>query len=311
MGFNWRLLSKQRKTRMLLEIGMCLLTTASLSVTTFAWFANLYGSVNVSFWEIHVSRGLSFVLKYYDGNFNTETSTYSGYPDPRVPGSGGTMTQKVTSYSGQFHEITKGLWTEDGPLDIKYATPGYCHTFALEITSDYAHDQEVELRLTKFTTTESTTNLICDDTGERTTRGVVLASDMDIYSQGYTYTADDATNATRATEFMSTFMLSNPTDNFQYNDVLHDIPTDGYQFFHGVCPANSSYFVLFTIEFTDLDNSTYHLISESEDGRIKYWQKYNGQNGRGTHKCYEDLSFTVNDLYINALGNATSSSSSS
>lgn len=312
MMLKWKYLGKERKTKMLLGIGMCLLTISSLSVSTAAWFNARYGKVTVTFGEVLVNTNkLKFQVKYYSGNWNDTTKTFSGYRDPRVPGAGGTVVQHVTSYDTQFIPISGGKFTENGPLDIRYATPGYCHTFAIEITSDFSVPHNVELRLTKFTSPESTTNRIVDENDNLTTRGVVLASDIDIYSQGYALSSTDSVNAANATTFMSTNMLAGPTDYFQYDDVLHDLPAGGYQFWNGVAPANTSFTVLFTIEFTDLPNSKYRYVSQTEatqtDPVYDYWKK----GTDGTHAPYNGLDFTINEMYVNDLGESGASSSSS
>ena len=94
MILKWKYLPKGRKTKMIVGIAMCFLTIASLSVSTIAWFSTLQGRVSVTFGEMVVSSNqLKFQVKYYSGNWNDTTKTFSGYRDPRVPGAGGTVVQ--------------------------------------------------------------------------------------------------------------------------------------------------------------------------------------------------------------------------
>jgi hypothetical protein len=288
------------KIKIGLQISLCFLTVASLAVTTFAWFTT-QAVATVSFWEMHVAAGLKFEIKYYTGNYSDKTSSFSGYDDPRVTGRGGTIARTVKSYSGvnpEFVPIKKaetvdeGVFEVGGPLDISHLSPGYCHTYSVEITSDFATDQNVELRLAKFVGNESTKNVIF---GSDPLRGISLASAMDIYSKGYALSATDSVNAASATDFINTYMQSNPVDHFDYDDVIHGVPDGGYQLFQGVAPANSSFVFFFTIEFTNLPNTFY--VKAKSDDTYDYWTK----SVSGDSNAYQNLTFAINTLYINNL----------
>jgi hypothetical protein len=298
-------MKKTVKIKMALEIALCTATISSLALGTYAWFTVRGAEASISFWSMRVSEGLKWKIKYFTGNYETSTNSFAGYHDPRTPGKGGTVAKHCTSYSTQFVEIADGKYVEGGPLDIRHIAPGYCHTYSIEITSDYQTAMNVELRLTEFTCPESTTNLLYDN--GTTTRGVTLGTAMDVYSKGYALTADDATNAASADNFLNDYILGNPTDNFDYDDVTHAIPANGYQLFAGVAPAKSSFVFFFTLEFTNLANTFYSVAKRpDETDAHTYWSRNTG----GNSDAYENLYFQINTLYINTLGEAVSSSSS-
>jgi hypothetical protein len=281
--------------KMIVELVFALITAASLSVTTFAWFS-MQSTVTVSFWDMVVAENLKVNLKYCVHNKTTETDSsgatvvkYPGYNDPRPPvTTDDSLRKTITDYSSQFIAIADNKFVADGPLDIKDLEPGTCHTFAFEIICPAGASREVKLSLKGFSSPGSTKNYLSGSTSTP----ICLASAIDMYTQAQAYSTDNATNTTFANTFITSYMTYGPTDQFVYYDATETPRADGYVLWTGTIAGGATELVLFTLEFTDMD-ATYYSYT-STDGTKDYYTR----SADGDSNCYRDLSFNITDLYV-------------
>lgn len=275
------------KRKLIVPIVFCALTIASLSVSTFAWFST-QRTATIGVWKMHVQKGLTNQVKYFYRNFDTPSSSFAGYPDIRQNGSDPSKAVTVSSYASDFITVPGGKFSSQGPLDISHLTPGYCHTFSFEIASNAGRDIALEISAS-FLSPESTTKRIYD--GGTTTSGITLGSAIDIYTKGYVLSEDDVANTAYANNFVKDYMKGLPEDHFTYNDV-RDAAVPSCLLFHGTIPANSSFLLFLTLEFTDLPETYYSYQSTS--GGYSYYAR----STSGSSDCYQGQTFSLTDIFI-------------
>jgi hypothetical protein len=281
-------LTFKRKIQFYLEIGMTLLTISSLAVSTYAWFS-MQKTASITFWSMHVpDDSIQCVLKYYTGNYSTETSTYPGYKDVRVL-SDPTKGNTITDYANQFVPIANNAFVEDGPLDIKNLQPGICHTFSFEFTAPAGESKTVALRLTGFSSPGSGKNRIVN-----TETGITLASAIDMYAtEGAVLSDSNTANSAIGNTFITSYMSNGPVDKFVYYDATETQPSS-YTLWNGTIAGGTTELVFFTLEFTNMPATFYSYAST--DGTHNYFTR----STSGDSNCYKGLSFNISSLYVGA-----------
>lgn len=281
-------------TKVVLQLILAVLTVASLSVTTFAWFS-MQGSVTVSFWEMVVPDDIHVQLKYCIHNQSSKIDAsgassiyYPGYNDPKPPTTTDAGRRKtITDYAAQFISIPDNKYVVDGPLDIKGLEPGTCHTFAFEIEIPAGSARNIELRLEGFSAPESETKRITTSD-----HGISLSSAMDIYAYGWEK-GDNATNTTHASTMINEYATTLTTpDKFVYYDASETKRADGYQLWTGTVNGGVTEIVFCTLDFTDM-SSTYYKYSYT-DGTKDYYVR----DAAGDSNCYRGLDFNITNLYV-------------
>ncbi|MCI2110738.1 MAG: hypothetical protein LKK13_00085 [Bacilli bacterium] len=276
------------RLKMAAEIALVALTIGSLSIGTYAWFS-MQNRATATLWSMHVVKGLSNKLKYYRGNYDPASVSYTGYPDIRMSGVGPSNASTVSSYASDFITVPGGKFSPGGPLDISHLTPGYCQTFSFEVGNDSEVDIPVEMDLTSFLSPESPTNRIYD--GGNTDCPITLGSAIDIYAKGYELSDDDVANTAFANSFIKDYMEAAPEDRFTYHDI-RDGTDRKYVLYDGAIPGKKTYIVFLTLEFTDLGNTFYAY--EGTDGTYVYYVR----SPSGSSDCYQGLTFALQDIYI-------------
>lgn len=280
-------MSHHFKRKIVLPIVFSALAIASLSVTTYAWFST-QRTATIGVWQMHVQKGITNQVKYFSRNFDTPSSSFAGYPDLRLNGSNPSSAVTVSSYASDFITVPGGKFSAHGPLDISHLTPGYCHTFSFEITSNTSRDIPVEVSAS-FLSPESTTKRIYD--GGETTSGITLGSAIDIYTKGYVLSNDDVANTAYANNFVKDYMKGLPEDRFTYNDV-RDTSGPSRLLYGGIIPANTSFLLFITLEFTDLPETYYAY--QSTNGNYSYYTR----STSGNSDCYQGLTFSLTDIFV-------------
>jgi len=296
--------------KVIIEMVFALITVASLSVTTFAWFS-MQNRANVTFWTMHVAEQLKVQLKYCIHNRSTlydlngiPYNKFTGYNDPRPPTTTDPSQYKtITSYAYQFVPIAGNTFEEGGPLDIQDLEPGVCHTFAFEITLPGTSSQDIELRLSGFSSPGSEKNRLYDQYSHMTTTTpVVLATAIDFYVPDQATVKDeldDAANTTAANNFLTNYMIYGPTDRFPYGEATETPRPNGYQLWHQTVTGGVTAIIFFTLEFPD-QWTNYYLYTQT-DGTYDYYARQTSQSQGGDSNVYRGLSFNITDLYVGGI----------
>jgi hypothetical protein len=285
-------MKKSVKIKIALEIAMSVLTVSSLAVSTYAWFA-MQDTAKIDFFSMHVPEDVTCSLKYYSGNFDVNTSTYPGYKDPRVL-SNPSKASTVTDYNTQFVAIPGNQFVANGPLDLQNLQPGVCHTYAAEVTSGNA--SSLTFDLTQFLAPISATRRIKEGSSY-TSKGITLASAIDIYAESFPLSADNATNTANANSFITTYMEGTPVDTFTYFDT--DTTTPSYTVATGSISATTGLLIVFTIEFTNLPATFYAYNGpHASDADSTSSYDYYTRSSSGDSNCYAGLSFKIQTLTI-------------
>jgi hypothetical protein len=285
-------MKKSFKIKMALEIAMSVLTVSCLAVSTYAWF-RMQDTAQVEFFSMHVPEDIVCNLKYYSGNYDVDTATYPGYKDPRVL-SDSTKASTVTDYSTQFITIPNSEFVANGPLDLQNLQPGVCHTYSAEVTSGNA--SSLTFDLTQFLAPISETRRIKEGTSY-TSKGITLASAIDIYAEAFPLSTDNATNTTNANGFLTTYMEGTPTDKFTYFDT--STTTTAYTISSGSLTASAGLLIVFTIEFTNLPETYYAYEGpHASDADSTSSYAYYTRSSAGDSNCYAGLTFKIQALSI-------------
>ncbi|MCH3910046.1 MAG: hypothetical protein LKF75_00500 [Bacilli bacterium] len=280
-------MKKKLSIKFILNIAMTILTMASLSVTTYAWFSTVE-TATVSMFSMHVEESLKCQMKYYTGNYDEANYSYSGYQDIRTLDDLNNAS-KVTSYRSDFVEIEGNNWIKNGPLDPSNLFTGMCHTYAFEISGAGSQDTTISLTLNKYVSDPSLDERVYKD-GVYTDTPITLASAIDIYSSSFVYSSDNYQNTLNANAFITTYMQSSPEDHFTYYD--EETKDSSYVLFNGWIPTGATLVVMMTVEFTNLENTYYS--SKGVYNNYYYYER----NTVGDSNAYQSLTFKMSDISL-------------
>ncbi len=223
--------------------GLLALSGGSAIVSGFAWF-EISKTADVGISNIAVMGLVDNLelasIKYFVGDVSS-ASVNKGYRY----GEGACVS---SSYTSSF------LVTNDDFIGVD-SNPLFAMTYAIEVenTASDATHVDVNIKADDLIPGVSSDKRVFKSDG--TTRALALADAIDIYSDAFTLTNNDATNAASADIFLGGHQIADSsaalTDKFSYD------PSVGtYSVYSGDLAANSTTAILFTFTFSN-NSSTY------------------------------------------------------
>lgn len=265
--------SKTKKPLIIALSGLLALSGASVIVSGFAWFevskTAEVGISNIAVMGVVDNLELASI-KYFVGDVSS-ASVNKGYRY-------GDASCSASSYSASFVE------TNDDFIGV-YSNPLFAMTYAIEVENTAAEPTHVTVKFDASDLTPGTSSDKRVFKGDGTTRPLAFADAIDIYSDAFALTNNEATNAAKADIFLGGHQIANSTaplvDRFTYDPLIAN-----YTVFDGDLAANATSAILFTFTFSN-DSSTYLKPT-------KYTSFFNGDGSTTT--------FTLNHIPYNMGG---------
>ena len=238
---------KTRKSLIIALSGLLALSGGSAIVSGFAWF-EISKTADVGISNIAVMGVVDNLelasIKYFVGDVSTASNgseINKGYRYGQGACAG-------SSYSASFVE------TNDDFIGV-YSNPLFAMTYAIEIENSAAEPTHAIVRFDASDLTPGTSSDKHVFKSDGTTRALALADAIDIYTDSFALTNNEATNAAKADIFLSGKQIANSSndlvDRFNY-----DPATTSYTIFDGDLAASSTTAILFTFTFSN-NNATY------------------------------------------------------
>lgn len=284
-------MTKRTKRRIILMDSILIMSVAALCSSSFAWYMSLR-QVSASISSLALETGINATFKYFSGNMtDIKGDTPTGYKDPNAVSQGETK-KSVTNYATDFIEVTP----ESNIFEMVDIFPDTRFTYAIEFTSGFTSN--IAFSLANYLPGEATKDAdhqrkVNNDSKDP----VCLAEAIDIYVN--VVKSDDKT--TTLTEEANKVVIGaeNPTDTniptitdvFDFNYADHNGKPYTLKEFN--VTTGITYYIFFTIEFSNDPDTYYSYVSTSSDN-IDYYTK----EPSGTSNVYQRLSFVINKLSI-------------
>lgn len=295
------------KSKKFLIVSSIILIGASLTYSTYAWFAVIRANkgnidnVTVEDNAIGLIAIKSFIGNY--DNYGTTEASYSGYEIQFLGDN--------YSYESSFLE-----YNEDN-LNMEGLTPNVRYTFAIEVENYSSSERSVNLYLDEFISNYSASCLDVD-----TQKGIQLASAIDIFGFGVKksqYTDEMLNNFLLGYNYLDKSKIEEDRFNFRYYDeekqyydysYIEDEPDTGKYSNQDILicgeTANSQnttevdgniVLLFLTFSFSNENDCEYTYQSYSNN---KYVYKY-GPSELGEHNAYASLDFNINNLQLKSI----------
>ena len=235
-------MNKRKKSLIIALSGLLTMSGGSAIVSGFAWF-EITKSADVGVGNIAVMGLVDNLelasIKYFVGDVSS-ASVKKGYRY----GEGSCVS---SSYSTSFLE------TNDDFIGVD-SNPLFAVTYAIEIenTAGTPTHASVVFNASDLVPGTSASDMVINADGSK--RYLALADAIDIYSDAFVVTNNDATNASKADIFLSGNQIASSStplvDRFNYDPSIAN-----YTVFDGDLAANSTTAVLFTFTFSNNPNT--------------------------------------------------------
>ena len=235
-------MDKKKKSLIIALSGLLAMSGGSVIVSGFAWFEITktadVGISNIAVMGIVDNLELASI-KYYAGDVSS-ASVNKGYRY-------GEGACQNSSYDSSFLEAN------DDFIGV-YSNPLFAMTYAIEIenTGGTATHATVKIDASDLIPGNSNDKKVFESDGS--TRYLAFADAIDIYSDTFVLSDDDATNASRADIFLSGKQIANGTSSL-VDRFTYDPGVASYTVFEGDLPANSTSAILFTFTFSNNSNT--------------------------------------------------------
>ena len=271
--------NKRKKSLIIALSGLLAVSGGSTIVSGFAWFeisktADV-GINNIAVMGVADNLELASI-KYFAGDVSS-ASVNKGYRY----GEGACVN---SSYSDSFLE------SNDDFIGV-YSNPLFAMTYAIEVENSAAEPTHA---IVKFDASDLTPGTSSDKhvfKSDGTTRALALADAIDIYTDSFALTNNEATNAAKADIFLSGKQIANSSndlvDRFNY-----DPATTSYTIFDGDLAASSTTAILFTFTFSN--NSATYLKP------TKYTKFYSG-DGSTTSFTLDHIPSSIGGVLVGGV----------
>ena len=234
---------KTRKSLIIALSGLLALSGGSVIVSGFAWF-EISKTADVGINNIAVMGVVDNLelasIKYFVGDVSS-ASINKGYRY-------GEGSCTASSYSASFLE------TNDDFIGVQ-SNPLFAMTYAIEVENSAAEATHVTVKFDASDLTPGVSNDKYMFKNDGTTRPLALADAIDIYSDSFALTNNEATNAAKADIFLSGKQIADGTSNL-VDKFNYDPATTSYTVFDGDLAASSTTAILFTFTFSN-NSATY------------------------------------------------------
>ena len=275
--------NNRKKTLIIALSGLLALSGGSAIVSGFAWFeiskTAEVGISNIAVMGIVDNLELASI-KYFVGDVSTASDSTKINKGYRY----GEGECANSSYSTSFIE------TNDDFIGV-YSNPLFAMTYAIEVENT---DSEPTHATVKFDASDLTPGTSSDKhvfKNDGTTRALAFADAIDIYSDAFALTNNEATNAAKADIFLGGHQIANSSapliDRFNYDPL-----TSNYTVFDGDLAANSTTAILFTFTFSN-NSSTYLKPT-------KYTKFFNG-DGSTTTFALDHIPSTIGGVLVGGV----------
>jgi hypothetical protein len=283
--------SSKQKVQLFATMFSLALSLTSFLYLSYAWFT-AQRVKEARLMQVSVEEGLSYKMKFFDGNYNTRditTGSNSGYQSPASilnP----SERMSVYDYEEDFDEITDQMidpFSTSNPLLMVDIYPGIQYTFAIEVASGLVDTRTITLMVKEFTAFGDT------DTRDIATNNLIsLASAIDIYATSIDTSMLTGAQVTAAAHAFVQDLT--PIDQFNEDGEggLVYIPLASAEITPATMESDNKIIFLFTIKFSDSSDSYYQWHSYS--GGINYYEK----NPLGNSNVYQSKSFSINELLV-------------
>ncbi|HOJ45529.1 MAG TPA: hypothetical protein PK340_05825 [Bacilli bacterium] len=282
---------QKRKIQLFATMASLSLSLTSFLYLSYAWFT-AQRIQEARLMQVSVEEGLTYTMKFFDGNFNTRdisTGTNSGYQSPTSVANPAER-MAVIDYESEFDEITSDMIepsSTNNPLLMIDIYPGIQYSFSIEVTSGLVDTRSITLMLKEFTA------LGDEDTRDIATNAPIsLSSAIDIYATAIdTTTLSSAQVTSAANDFIQEL---SPVDKFDESSEggLIYLPLSSSEITPKTDSDLNKVIFIFTIKFSDSSDSYYRWHSYS--GGINYYEK----STLGNSNVYQSKSFSINELLV-------------
>lgn len=276
---------KAKKPLIIALSGLLALSGGSVIVSGFAWFeiskTAEVGINNIAVMGVVDNLELASI-KYFVGDVSTTASGSGSRVNKGYRYGEGACVS--SSYSDSFLE------THDDFIGV-YSNPLFAMTYAIEIENSAAEPTHA---IVKFDASDLTPGTSSDKhvfKSDGTTRALAFADAIDIYSDAFALTDNEATNAAKADIFLGGHQIANSStplvDRFTY-----DPSAANHTIFDGDLAANSTTAILFTFTFSN-NSSTYLKPT-------KYTEFFSG-NGSTTSFTLNYMPYNMGGVLVNGV----------
>ena len=274
--------SLARKGKLMLMIAFSVLSFASLSVATLAWFTT-NATATFSTAQMTVDAGLQYKLYQYRIK-NTATSVYEDEPE---------IDPENDTFDTYFHEIT-------AISNVSDWSPGKKVTYAIEIYN-YVSNDDLYLYLSRYNSpvTGDALRRVDYDVATDAQADVRLAWAINIYSEAYadketgyaTFfaaqeagTLDDHLDISRGTYVAA--------DSSITDSLCHTTDIEGtYTFFYTLEYSDAA-----TTHYREVDKNGNTVVMTPTDATKRFFKT--DDTVTGNSNCYAGLRFTVDGLTV-------------
>ena len=271
--------------------SILILSVAALCSSSVAWYMSLR-QVSASISSLALESGINATFKYFSGNMtNIKGDTPTGYKDPNAVSQGETK-KSVTNYATEFIEVTPS----SNIFEMVDIFPDTRFTYAIEFTSGFTSN--IAFSLANYlpgvaTEDKDHQRKVNNDSKDP----VCLAEAIDIYvnvvksdSPNLNLTSE-ANKVVIGAEDPADDTIPTITDVFEFNYADHNGKPYTLKEFN--VTTGITYYIFFTIEFSNDPDTYYSYVSTSSEN-IDYYTK----STSGTSNVYQRLSFVINQLSI-------------
>lgn len=238
---------KTRKSLIIALSGLLALSGGSAIVSGFAWF-EISKTADVGISNIAVMGVVDNLelasIKYFVGDVSTASNSAKVNKGYRY----GEGECANSSYTTSFLE------TNDDFIGV-YSNPLFAMTYAIEVENSAAEATHVTVKFDASGLTPGTSSDKHVFKSDGTTRSLALADAIDIYSDSFVLSNNDATNATNANKFLDGKQISDGTTDL-VDKFTYDPSAASYTVFDGNLAASSTTAILFTFTFSN-NSATY------------------------------------------------------
>ena len=271
--------------------SILIMSVAALCSSSFAWYMSLR-QVSASISSLALETGINATFKYFSGNMTTidKVDAPTGYKDPNAVSQGETK-KSVTDYEKDFIEVTPS----SNIFQMVDIFPDTRFTYAIEFTSGFTSN--IAFSLANYlpgvaTEDKDHQRKVNNDSKDP----VCLAEAIDIYvnvvkSDDNPELKSEANKVVIGAEDPADTNIPTITDVFDFNYANHNGKPYTLKEFN--VTTGITYYIFFTIEFSNDPDTYYSYVSTSSDN-IDYYTK----STSGTSNVYQRLSFVINKLSI-------------
>ncbi len=305
-----KLPEKRKKYSLVFATIVAFCSVCTAGVSTFAWFQ---ANAQVS---IRATNSSTTITVAQPDTFDLGAATLYAYTENGSYGYTGSASGDISDDENlvNFRKLTTS-GDKTAYLSVSGLLPGHKMSFGIKIASDDGSSiSDGSLSITGYTTTNNNDRKVLSsvtdgstgtlDTYADSSQKIIRIEDVvKFYGVVNATGAFALGSASTLGDYDKTYTSGSGYQSKSYSRVDYEIAT-------GSELSSSTIYLFYTIEFSNADTTWYQEYTKTDNNYNKCYSviandsasaRYFHQEGTGNSSCYEGLSFTIDDLYVEAL----------